>query len=992
MTTPYALHCHRKWLSKALKVPPSVRAELDSLRAYVHEQFQQMVEDFLLDVRNHNIIQAVCSTFPLHMVAACALQHGLLRKHAPKVKRAEVRDAPILRKHCNAMGKLGKSYLPAEQVGESSELATNKFPAFFTRQIDGAEQPALEATVAKLPVASPPVMCWLCREGFTHTGALVTHCKEKHGDYPEYRKRLLWMAQQEGLKPLLPWVKRHIVQSASFFLTYSVPSTMCFGWRNPDSLTLAKPRCEVGCVVCACKDWLENRFPVYLWKEATDSKRIGEIIHADGLGSMQLLVHEGALCFGNRHIVDKYLATSGYAALMPLIPQEELYASSVVHPADASMQWLLNTQRVPLHAAGAAQPASRHPCAGVGNPDATSWICLECAVCLCVDDKVIKMPKLALANLMWLGRHHPLLQTASLGTRMLLGGGRACYRKLFLGKGSKEELQSGLAGNHVLVSQEKPTKTPTLPPTAEALSENFVAVFCKSIDELEKSQFLQVAREDYKTLARERCAVNGAFAVKTVNWDAVEKWPDMGVPEELRQCAIQMVEAEHMQFATPGPGTIRQPIDARQEAEDSDVSDELKEEADEPNCHNCSAAQPDAQDENPQEETVLGIDQTAGPEVVQCFAAVKLQTDLLQEHIRKNAAQPPASSDMEASTALAARHAEAGRITCDLQTAMRKLLKHDFQKSTDKLDKEEKGLAVTSGNALSTFRDSTWTECFTEFWYGDALPNQKNRPRPITFEEIFPALLAREELQYSLASDERPYKARGKSRFDTPDMVIVFGDTLRRLSMFEGTRASIKRNGYEKDMREICSASHEKIVQEVEARVGQPGMCQNAGPELLQQSVPRPLQTALSQMLISTKNVPLTDGYRRNLRHEGHNLNLTFGCLTVFATFNFADNDSPLMFQLVRHDGSAEQPDEEAVGTIRVDAEQLDDAPRMPTLKEMHKLVGQSPHAQATSFYLLDDLADRFFMGIDRSFVGRHAVHSAVPQNLRNLSVWIRKC
>ena len=246
---PYALHCHRKWLSKALKVPPSVRAELDSLRTYVHEQFQQMVENFLLDVRNHNIIQAVCSTFPLHMVAACALQHGLLRKHAPKVKRAEVRDAPILRKHCNAMGKLGKSYLPAEQVGESSELATNKFPAFSTRQIDGAEQPALESTVAKLPVASPPVMCWLCGEGFTHTGALVTHCKEKHGDYPEYRKRLLWMAQQEGLKPLLPWVKRHIVQSASFFLTYSVPSTMCIGWRNPDSLTLAKPRCEVGCEV-----------------------------------------------------------------------------------------------------------------------------------------------------------------------------------------------------------------------------------------------------------------------------------------------------------------------------------------------------------------------------------------------------------------------------------------------------------------------------------------------------------------------------------------------------------------------------------------------------------------------------------------------------------------------------------------------------------------------------------------------------------------------
>ena len=110
----------------------------------------------------------------------------------------------------------------------------------------------------------------------------------------------------------------------------------------------------------------------------------------------------------------------------------------------------------------------------------------------------IKMPKFALANLVWLGRMHPLLQTASLGLRMLLGGGRACYRKLFLGKGPKKELQSGLAWNHVLVSQEKTTTTPTLPHTTEALSEQFVAAFCKSINELEKSQLFQVARKTTK--------------------------------------------------------------------------------------------------------------------------------------------------------------------------------------------------------------------------------------------------------------------------------------------------------------------------------------------------------------------------------------------------------------------------------------------------------------------------------------------------------------
>ena len=313
------------------------------------------------------------------------------------------------------------------------------------------------------------------------------------------RKRLLWQAQQQGLTSLLPYVKRHLVQAAYCFLAYSVPSTMCLGWTHPDSLAVAWPRCEVACVVCARKDWLENRFPVCLWKEATDAKSVGEIIH--GPGSMQLLVHEGSLCFGNRHIINKYLATSLYAALMPQIPQQELYASSVVHPPDPAKQWLLHTRRVPLQredgaaqsvlplAASAAQPASPHPCAGVGNPNETAQICLECALCLCVDDKLIEMPKLALADSMWLGREPRLLQTASLRLRKLLGGGRACFRKLLLGKVPKEELQSGLAGNHVLLSQAKPTKIPTLPPTAEDLSENFVAIFCKSVEELEKVNF-----------------------------------------------------------------------------------------------------------------------------------------------------------------------------------------------------------------------------------------------------------------------------------------------------------------------------------------------------------------------------------------------------------------------------------------------------------------------------------------------------------------------
>ena len=254
-----------------------------------------------------------------------------------------------------------------------------------------------------------------------------------------------------------------------------------------------------------------------------------------------------------------------------------------------------------------------------------------------------------------------------------------------------------------------------------------------------------------------------------------------------------MPEAEQMEFATAGPGTIRRPIDAAVGGDD-DASDELGEEID-PATEASSKGAAGSNDENYEEETVVGIDQAGNPSVVEHFAAFKLQLDLLQKHVQSSAAQPEASSDMTAMTARAARQAESARIVYDLQAAGRKLLKHDFQKEIGNLEKMEQGLLVPSGRAMSTFEASTWTECFTEFWYGDALPNQKERPRYIPDEDIFKALQDREELEYTLESDERPFRARGKSRFDTAEMTIVFGDTLRRLAMFSGTTAGLKRRG-----------------------------------------------------------------------------------------------------------------------------------------------------------------------------------------------------
>ena len=119
---------------------------------------------------------------------------------------------PIFRMLANSEGTSRKQYLPEDMCGEDVELAANRMPAYWMRLQDSAEQSVDDLS---LSVASPPVMCWICGEGFLHNGALFKHCREAHGDYAEYRKRLFWRAQRDGFKPLLPWVKRHMLESAT---------------------------------------------------------------------------------------------------------------------------------------------------------------------------------------------------------------------------------------------------------------------------------------------------------------------------------------------------------------------------------------------------------------------------------------------------------------------------------------------------------------------------------------------------------------------------------------------------------------------------------------------------------------------------------------------------------------------------------------------------------------------------------------------------------
>ena len=129
----------------------------------------------------------------------------------------------------------------------------------------------LNKTVEDLSLATPfrPMMCWICGEGFLHNGALFKHCCAQHCDYAKYRKQLFRRAPEDGFKPLLPWVKRHMLEAATFHLTYTVPSSLCLKMSHPESCSLAKERSEVSCAVRAGKDWLESRFTLHFFVESS---------------------------------------------------------------------------------------------------------------------------------------------------------------------------------------------------------------------------------------------------------------------------------------------------------------------------------------------------------------------------------------------------------------------------------------------------------------------------------------------------------------------------------------------------------------------------------------------------------------------------------------------------------------------------------------------------------------------------------------------------
>ena len=298
----------------------------------------------------------------------------------------------------------------------------------------------------------------------------------------------------------------------------------------------AVPRCEAACAVCAQKDYLEHRHKLSLFgavpeervsehcaDAASDQEDVPED-EADARPLRTLVKHRGVYYLQSPELVQKLLDVDRYRQRWPLIPSEELHASSVQHPEHPEWRWLLHSRRVPVEApaeatvgtcgasqpaddrpqCGASQPADDRPlCAGVGDADGLVWACWDCVQDLCA--KKPRKPLNALVNDNWIGRERVHVRGASKATQMLASLGRCCWKQVRLGKGAPDVQQKGITGNAILFAQ--PTAdipSMELPPARDALVGSLNVVFSGKKHNLSKAHWATVKRAEYMHIVRER--------------------------------------------------------------------------------------------------------------------------------------------------------------------------------------------------------------------------------------------------------------------------------------------------------------------------------------------------------------------------------------------------------------------------------------------------------------------------------------------------------
>lgn len=510
-------------------------------------------------------------------------------------------------------------------------------------------------------------------------------------------------------------------------------------------------------------------------------------------------------------------------------------------------------------------------------------------------------------------------------------------------------------------------------------------------EDVAKHKEFEVPREQYMRCARIRKERNPAFAEAVLDEErAANVLQENGVPEAIIKAAVP-VETTH-EFAPnlAGPATMREP-DSKAPEEEFGVDEGSSDEE-----HN-HAAEPMQKAGEPGEVLIGVLNDQTDDNLTGRFVVFQEKLKMATEHAeklerlerrREKEKQIAPEKAAELGMNIGAERAAQREVFVDLKNLAKQMSSQQGNgRREDDYDArieaalnaaqavqnpsgstEATKLIIKSGEPLDMMKAAAWSMSFVEFFYGDCAPNLDRPNKSMSWRRLFKYLTQREELEYHLPSDtENPdipggcYVAHTQSRWNTPEMICIFADRVRNIHILQTTTFmfSRKHGGWDKDMRLIANMKASDL-----------DMCRPPNsntvrlPDIIHQAKKKGLnsvQKAIQHLMLQTTSIPLTEGYKIRLRHFGHAMNLHDGSLSVFLTTNFADTYSAFTVALMNGAG-------EPLGRRTVNL--LEDAPDMPPLRDIHRMLAKHPMIQVKLFLLFDRLVHQELLCIRNAFCG----------------------
>ena len=615
-------------------------------------------------------------------------------------------------------------------------------------------------TFSEEPIMTGPLVCHLCDDAtFLYDEDFAKHKEKVHSGENEYRKRVLFLMEQAGNRPVTGQEKRIIVQNFAHFQQFSRPGAK----GNTFARIQEEPRREAACVLCQRKDFIEHRHKLNLFGEPPsnheastgflggapqpaepsslapeDSDDETQAREQDSRQSF-FVKHKGVHYLQDPEGVNALLKVERYAERWPLIPPVELHASSVQHPLHPEWRWLLHVRRVPVNRdadgspCSAAQPGDERPrCAGIGDENALVWTCWDC-----LEDIAARKPKMpinACANDNWIGRERVHVREASLATKMLASLGRCCWKQVRLGRHSDPAVQEkALTGNTIFFAQ--PTAdvpSMEMPPPTDALVDSLNVIFTRSLHDLSKAEWAVVDREQYMRIMEERKQQCPVFShVKVCRDLAMKRLPDLGVPEHITACAREVEGSERAPVHLRGPAA-RAPETGR----DDEAGDASEEHSEDEGCEDRHCGGPGDQEA----EASIAVDPIHDLKPVKMMQALQGNIAALQSHAAKIVRNERMARIQDSDGVLQPVVDAGGRenmraLILDVQSTARcfdetaqATVERAIADTDMRLSVCPTALAIPTQAPMDSFNARTWPACYVEWWFGDGAPGLDREP------------------------------------------------------------------------------------------------------------------------------------------------------------------------------------------------------------------------------------------------------------------------